>query len=668
MATYYGGRAEVRIRREITRILYCDFRSMYPTVCTLMGLWQFVIAQGVTYQEATEEAQEILDTATLAAVRDPAFWRCLPILVQVLPDEDIFSIRAADEGTSRTIGLNYLSASFPIWYTLADCVASKLLSGKSPKIVRALRFATLGVQPDLKPIRIGGRAEYTIDPVKDDFYRRVIELRGLIRRQMKEASYRGDTASAEALDGYQMMLKLMANATSYGIFAELNVQTFDDRRLLMCHGIDGIPFETRSRSVEEPGSNFHPLIATLITGAARLMLATAERLAADQGLSWAFCDTDSLAIARPDGMDDPTFLERATAVVHWFDGLSPYGDNESLFKIEDENFRLVQGTLTKDHHEPLYAYAISAKRYALLNLAEDGRPLLRKALAHGLGHLIDPYRDADAPEQIPKPVIDLRKIGIHRWHYDLWYLIVRAALAGEPDQVDLAILPNMACPAASRYSLTTPVLAHWFDRYNEVNPTIRQVRAFNFMLSFQVSMPKVNAAIVDGSVDPSVKKDLPAPVAPYNNDLAAAARSCFDRKTGLPVPVELLATYAEALAGYHLHSEGKFANGQAFDRGTTQRRHVQALAAEYIGKEANRWEEQQHVGGLPEGQIEYGPSDQGKGVLLATAGRRAKTDGLSAVADEVGITRQQLAAILDGRAIPRSGTVKALIEALWRLA
>ena len=66
MATYYGGRAEVRIRREITRILYCDFRSMYPTVCTLMGLWQFVIAQGVTYQEATEEAQEILDTGAYA--------------------------------------------------------------------------------------------------------------------------------------------------------------------------------------------------------------------------------------------------------------------------------------------------------------------------------------------------------------------------------------------------------------------------------------------------------------------------------------------------------------------------------------------------------------------------------------------------------------------------
>lgn len=47
MSTYYGGRSEVHIRRVVTPVLYCDFLSMYPTVCTLMGLWRFVIAKGV---------------------------------------------------------------------------------------------------------------------------------------------------------------------------------------------------------------------------------------------------------------------------------------------------------------------------------------------------------------------------------------------------------------------------------------------------------------------------------------------------------------------------------------------------------------------------------------------------------------------------------------------
>jgi len=38
VSTYFGGRSEVRIRREIKQVMLCDFLSMYPTVCTLMGL------------------------------------------------------------------------------------------------------------------------------------------------------------------------------------------------------------------------------------------------------------------------------------------------------------------------------------------------------------------------------------------------------------------------------------------------------------------------------------------------------------------------------------------------------------------------------------------------------------------------------------------------------
>jgi hypothetical protein len=44
MSSYFGGRAEVHLRREVRQILYTDALSMYPTVCTLMGLWQFVIS------------------------------------------------------------------------------------------------------------------------------------------------------------------------------------------------------------------------------------------------------------------------------------------------------------------------------------------------------------------------------------------------------------------------------------------------------------------------------------------------------------------------------------------------------------------------------------------------------------------------------------------------
>ncbi|THD70419.1 MAG: hypothetical protein E7813_08310, partial [Bradyrhizobium sp.] len=51
ISTFYGGRSEVRIRRELRQVVLCDFISMYPTVCTLMGLWQFVISKGMTWKD-----------------------------------------------------------------------------------------------------------------------------------------------------------------------------------------------------------------------------------------------------------------------------------------------------------------------------------------------------------------------------------------------------------------------------------------------------------------------------------------------------------------------------------------------------------------------------------------------------------------------------------------
>ena len=55
----FCGRAEVHIRRTVEPAIYADFASIYPTVCTLMGLWWFVIANGVDQEDATAETQSI---------------------------------------------------------------------------------------------------------------------------------------------------------------------------------------------------------------------------------------------------------------------------------------------------------------------------------------------------------------------------------------------------------------------------------------------------------------------------------------------------------------------------------------------------------------------------------------------------------------------------------
>ena len=94
MSAYYGGRAEVHLRREITRTAYCDFASMYPTVCTLMRLWDFVIAEGITEHDATDDVRTLLTGLTLEQLREPKFWRSLRVLVQVSPERRHFFLFA----------------------------------------------------------------------------------------------------------------------------------------------------------------------------------------------------------------------------------------------------------------------------------------------------------------------------------------------------------------------------------------------------------------------------------------------------------------------------------------------------------------------------------------------------------------------------------------------
>ena len=202
-----------------------------------------------------------------------------------------------------------------------------------------------------------------------------------------------------------------------------------------------------------------------------------------EGLDWALCDTDSMAIAKPAAMSDAEFERRVEAIRGWFDDLNPYAHKTSLLKLEDVNFGLGNGKLTKEL-QPLYCLAVSAKRYALFNIANDGGIVLRKASAHGLGHFLPPYTEATAPLSIPAPEMGLNEIGVERWQYDLWHQVVRAALDGLPDQVNLDYHPNFNLPAASRYGATTPSLLSWFGAHNSNLHYADQVRPNNFLLEF----------------------------------------------------------------------------------------------------------------------------------------------------------------------------------------
>lgn len=569
MSTYYGGRAEVRLRRTVTEVIYSDFKSMYPTVNTLMGLWRFVIAEGFNWFDTTKDTRRFLERVERDDFQSADTWANLCTLVRVKADKDAFPVRAKYDGKINTIGLNYLSSEKPLWFTLADAVAAKLLTGKAPEIIEAISFKPGKAQEGLKKAFLFSNPDFAIDPLKDDAFKRFIDLR--------------DRAKADK-DPAEKAIKILANSTSYGIFIEVQRDNAPKPESLNLYTPDGHCHEISSTAIEDPGRFFHPLLGTLITGAARLMLALAERVAKDEGLGWAFCDTDSLAMARPEGMSRGDFRERAGRVVDWFEPLNPYEKPGSILQLEEVNY--YRGGMT-----PLYALAISAKRYALFHL-DGGRPLIRKASAHGLGHLIAPYGPDNPAPGIPEPSYPLPDIGVTRWQYDLWYKIIDAAMSDHPERVPLDYHPALAAPAASRYGATSPDLLAWMRHYNDGRDYTEQIKPFGFMLSYSalegLLAPMPEPAIADPHKRGRPRKQAARqPSAPFEHDPAKGAAGAFDRLTGERVPQDQLKTYADALRAYHLSCESKFSNGDAWDRGQTQRRYVVATIAELVGKEAN---------------------------------------------------------------------------------
>jgi hypothetical protein len=598
MSSYFGGRAEVHIRRTIVPALYCDFASMYPTVCTLMDLWRFVIAKGMEERDATEKTQAFLDGVQLADLQNKETWKSLSTLVQVMPDADIFPVRTRyaprikEETKSAdmpTIGVNYLSADRPLWFTLADCVASKLLTGKAPRVVRAIEFSAKPAQEDLRTVEIAGDAEYCVIPHRDDFYKRVIELRRRVKAELKEAEREDpDSQEVKNLDMNQLALKILANATSYGIFIELNVEDADDE--------DGpVPiFTSQGKRVvqvgkhEQPGRYYHPLLATLITGSARLMLALTERLAFEHGLNWAFCDTDSMVFANTQKLPFDGFVGRVQDVCDWFVRLNPYQPDPkkgpvSILEMEDQNFSRKKAKEKK--FEPLFCFAISAKRYALFNRDAEGRPIIRKASAHGLGHYAAPYGDEGESR-------DDRRSGVRLWEEDVWKRIITAALSDKPRTVAYAFRHEMKRPARSRCGAMRPAVLDWFKRYNEGRVYAGQVKPFNFLLTF-FPRRQEDMATEDPTHDFDPKLDEIRPVAPFEKDSEKALKRVFDRNSATlaPVPRTWLRTVADVLRDYHRQPEYKFLGGGWSEEGVLRRRHVFADTIEDIGKESDGWEE-----------------------------------------------------------------------------
>jgi hypothetical protein len=639
MQAYYGGRAECRVRHLEVPVIHTDFTSQYPTVNALLGNWDVLTAKAVSFDDATDVVRKLLASVTLSDTFDRGFWKRLSFFALVEPNDDVLPVRAVYNGETQNIGINYLRSDQPIWFAGPDLVASKLQTGRAPKVLRAIRLVPHGTQRGLKTTSLRGMVE--IDPRREDFFCRTVEQRQHHKSTNEPLSH---------------FLKTLGNSGSYGLFVEVTPEAqASPTAVTVCSG--EVAFDSPSLSiVERPGPWYFPPLAALITAGGRLLLTMLERSVRDLGGTYLFCDTDSLCIVASMrggsvtyrcGSDTNTIpvlsRQQVDAIAARFESLNPYNPAYlagSILKIEKVNFD------SKGRPRALLGFAISAKRYALYERTGNEIRMVDPK-AHGLGYLYAPAKPSSDSEP--------------PWSWEAWTWSLRQALGLRGEAPKWLHLPAMM-----RVVLSTPLV---LDRLN------RGTRPYNFLLC-----PLVDTVV---GYPKGIDRNQFTLIAPFtkNRDawLNLTCVNVYDGKTftlaleqGLDGSEVVPQTFGYVLRLYPLHPESKSLAPDGTpcrDRtvGLLRRASVTAGRQNYVGKETDRrWEYGEDLSLQQFKVMEYRPAG---GLVAADRDLRARLAslGIRPAMRRTGLSQHTLQAVLRGRRV-RHVTLRRVIAALSELS
>jgi hypothetical protein len=628
MQAYYGGRAEIRVRHTPVPVVYTDFTSQYPTVNILLGLWRVLTARKLRVRIVTRETQALLRSISVDQLLDPKAWPKLAFFALIQPEGDILPVRTV-YGDSRVssetnIGLNPLTSNKPIWFAGPDVVASLLLTGKPPKILRAIRLEAVGIQKGMKSAKLG---KGSIDPYRDDFFRKVIE-----ERKGKEKS-----------DPLYYFLKILANAGCYGIYAEVNRHQTgknDPKHIGIFSGDESRT--ERTCVIESPGPWYFPPVTALITAGGRLLLAMLEKIVTDAGGTYLMCDTDSMAIIAsrqgglipcqggshnmPAGKQAIKALswEETRQIVEKFKTLNPY--DQKLIAVSVLNIVEEINYDSNGNQREVHAFGISAKRYALYT--RDGPNVkLIKPSEHGLGLYYRPKEGRDSECEVAL------------WIREGWQWLLGHALGLPGRQPDWFHIPVMR-----RIAITTPNVMKALRRLNR-----DQARPYNFALS---------PVVVNFSGDPITL------LGPFEKNAVRWRDmlyiNIYDGTTHTLNPssaLVLVQTFDMVFSQYLRHPEYKSLAPddtpcKADSHGLLKRYPVTGCGFHLIGKETERgWEQAEDISTLLPSLLRY----QNNGVGGEQLRQRLRQMPLAFLERETGLSRHTILRARRGEQVhPRS--------------
>jgi len=617
---YFGGRAECRIRNTPLPVVLTDFSSQYPTINSLLGNHEVLIAESLSFEDATADVRAMVERITLDDCCKPSYWKKMKFFARIRPDEDVLPVRAEynDDGITKNIGVNYFTSKQPIWLSGPDVIASKLLAGKVPRIEKAIRMVPHGRQKGLKPTSLRGMV--AVDPRKHDLFQVMVEQKQVYKTSNEALSY---------------FLKICANSTSYGMFFELTPQKkFNPVKVKVFSGEHR--HEQFVDTIEKPGEWYFPSIAALITGGAHLFLAMLERCITEQGGHYLFCDTDSMCIvASKAGGEVGCPNEPLIKALAWsdvdkiakrFESLNCYDRTKvpgSILKIEKVNF---DGREQID----LFGYAISAKRYVLYRYDAQGNIVIVDAKAHGLGYLYPP-KEAIQDD----PTSD--------WIFEAWHWVLEGGVATPRPNPDW-----FSIPAVMRMTVSTPAILGMLSGFT---------KPFNF-----IHVPLLFPGLYPAGKKPS-NFSL---IMPFSKDREQwLNKKAVDTHSGKRYPITLLdptgrtkkievKCYGNVLGAYKEHPEAKFRGHDgkpchSLTRGLLRRSHIIANIHRYIGKETSRqWEQ-----GDDPSMVDFCCREYSDGKVVADKETRTwiiKT-GIRKTARLTGVHSDTIALIADGKPV-----------------
>jgi hypothetical protein len=629
MQGYYGGRAEIRIRHTPVPVVYTDFTSQYPTVNTLLGLWSLLTAEKVRVRDVTQEVQELLQSLSLDRLLNQQTWPNLAFFASIQPEGDILPIRTiygdGQSGNQTNIGLNPLTSDKPIWFAGPDIVGSILLKRKPPKILRAIRIEPAGIQKEMRSVVLGTGS---IDPYRDDFFRKVIEER----------------KGKQKTDPLYYFLKILANAGCYGIYAEVNKLQVGKNKAKKIGIFSGEQSGTeRTCTMEVPGPWYFPPVASLITAGGRLLLAILERMVTDAGGTYLMCDTDSMAIVssakggilRCEGGTHRMFgrgevintlpWKQVRQIVDRFESLNPYDpkivSGSVLNIVEELNYD------TDGCQRQLYGYGISAKRYGLYTRDGSGFRLI-KVSEHGLGLYYRPTEGRNTECEVPV------------WIKEGWEWMLNRLFGFPCDEPKWFHLPVMR-----RIAISTP---HVMAALRHLRRD--QARPYNFALSPVL----INLAGIQVTLLAPFEKDASRWMTMPHINIHDGTTHTLGNPT-LPLLVQ---TFEMVFQQYHRHLESKsFAPDgspcRADTAGLLKRYPVTATSFHLIGKETERgWEQSDDISTLMPSLVRYGVNS---GMADERLRQRLLQIPLAFLVHETGLSRHTILRARRGQSVhPRS--------------